>query len=175
MISDFTNSWINTKFLIFKGFIEHHFCVESNVSKWCSLSNMAHKNEDNTLSTLPCNFIRFLVTKGSYKNENWKILLWYNPEECEFSRFKFVLKNRLSSPLSMDVDWKSKLGYTHSYYSLYQEDSHLTSLQHWYQLILIMSATVCTPATWRLRRWAWSVLYFSLVLTRTVYSGRTIS
>ena len=61
--SDFTNSWINTKFLIFKGFIEHHFCVESNVSKWCSLSNMAHKNEDNTLSTLPCNFMRFLVTK----------------------------------------------------------------------------------------------------------------
>ena len=89
--SDFTNSWINTKFLIFKGFIEHHFCVESNVSKWCSLSNMAHKNEDNTLSTLPCNFMRFLVTKGS-KNENWKILLWYNPEECEFSRFKIVLK-----------------------------------------------------------------------------------
>jgi len=35
-----------------------------------------------------------------------------------------------------------------------------------------MSASVCTPTTWRLRRWAWSVLYFGLVLTPTVYSGR---
>jgi hypothetical protein len=114
------------------------------------------------------------------KAPRMKLVLWYIPEEFEFSRFKCKFKKY---PIAIEygthwvlmliLDWQLKLGYTHSYYSLYQEDSHLTSLQHWYQLILIMSASVCTPTTWRLRRWTWSILYFGLVLTPTVYSGRT--
>ena len=124
---------------------------------------------------LTCNFTRFIMgTLYCYlRLQKWILCLDIYQKSVNFHDSNLTWKIPLWV-LILILDWQLKLGYNHSYYSLYQEDSHLTSLQHWYQLILIMSASVCTPTTWRLRRWAWSVLYFGLVLTPTVYSGRTI-